>query len=172
MKCPFCSKPDTKVVDSRMNQSGDLIRRRRECVICEGRFTTYERVEEVMPLVTKKDGRAEPYQREKIMGGLLKACHKRSVPLAQIEGTVNQIEKRIQSFGLKEIPSRAIGQMIMVALHEIDKVAYIRFASVYRKFKDVEEFVAELQEMPTDIQSQANLSFPFATDDTTQASHP
>jgi transcriptional repressor NrdR len=145
MKCPFCSTLDTKVIDSRMNQTGDLTRRRRECPKCQGRFTTYERVEEVMPLVVKKDGRREAYLRDKILDGIKKACQKRSVATQKIEDLLARIETRIQSLSLKEIPTRTVGQMVMGELHLLDKVAYVRFASVYREFRDVEEFVAELQ---------------------------
>ena len=145
MKCPVCATLDTKVIDSRLNQTGDLTRRRRECPKCEARFTTYERVEEVMPLVIKKDGRREPFSREKILEGLKRACQKRSVALQKIEDLVSRIEKQIQSLGLKEVPAKTIGHNVMVELHQLDKVAYIRFASVYREFRDVEEFVAELQ---------------------------
>src|SRR4051812_7840189 len=123
MKCPFCSTLDTKVIDSRMNQTADLTRRRRECPKCEGRFTTYERVEEVMPLVIKKDGRREPYLREKVLGGLKKACQKRSVATSKIEELISRIEKKIQSYGLKEVPARDIGHRVMSELHHLDKVA-------------------------------------------------
>ena len=119
-------------------------RRRRECPNCEGRFTTYERVEEVMPAVIKKDGRREPFARGKVLAGIQKSCQKRPVTMQQVEDSLVRIEKRIQSYGLKEIPSRTIGQMVMQELHKLDTVAYIRFASVYRDFRDVEEFVAEL----------------------------
>jgi transcriptional repressor NrdR len=149
------------VIDSRLNQPGDMIRRRRECPRCEGRFTTYERVEEVMPAVIKKDGRREPFDRVKIVEGLQKACEKRSVPSQKIEELVREMEKKIQSYGLKEIPSKTIGQMVMVALHGLDKVAYVRFASVYREFRDVEDFVAELQ-MPQIPENDPNsLTFSF-----------
>ena len=164
MRCPYCSALETKVIDSRINQSGDITRRRRECPNCEGRFTTYERVEEVMPAVIKKDGRREAFLRAKVLDGLQKACQKRPVTIHQIEDTVVRIEKRIQSYGLKEIPSRTIGQMVMQELHKLDKVAYVRFASVYRDFQDVEEFVAELtlQEPPTAEEDPSLLVFPFA----------
>ena len=164
MKCPFCSALDTKVIDSRLNQIGDITRRRRSCPKCEGRFTTYERVEEVMPVVIKKDGRRENFVREKILDGLQKACQKRPVPSEQIEEVVTLIEKRIQSYGLKEVPTKTIGQMIMLELHKLDKVAYVRFASVYREFRDVEEFVAELQvQEPQPSQEESGaLMFPFA----------
>lgn len=148
MRCPYCTVSDTKVIDSRLNQTGDMTRRRRECPRCQGRFTTYERVEEIMPVVIKKDGRREPYSRAKMLEGIQKACQKRSVPLEKIEEAAGRIEKRLQSFGLKETPSRTIGQMVMIQLHQLDTVAYVRFASVYREFKDVEEFVAEIQEFP------------------------
>jgi transcriptional repressor NrdR len=162
MKCPYCSTSDTKVIDSRLNQTSDITRRRRECPRCEGRFTTYERVEEVMPLVIKKDGRREPYFRDKVMSGIDKATQKRAVPAEKIEELIRRIEKRIQSYGLKEVPARNIGHMVMQELHKLDKVAYVRFASVYRDFQDVQEFVAELQEPPAAQDDPASLVFPFA----------
>src|SRR3954466_3628596 len=113
MKCPFCTTLDTKVIDSRLNQTGDLTRRRRECPSCEGRFTTYERVEEIMPLVIKKDGRREAFQREKLLSGVVKSCQKRSIPTERIEDLVTRIEKRVQSYGAKELPSRTLGEMLM-----------------------------------------------------------
>lgn len=151
-----------------MNQTADMTRRRRECLECGGRFTTYERIEEVMPNVIKKDGRREPFAREKIISGFQKSCQKRPITSQQIEQAVSAIEKRIQSYGLKEIPSNSIGEMVMVALHQIDKVAYVRFASVYREFKDVEEFVADLHqhEIPDTTETETskdNLTFPFIT---------
>jgi transcriptional repressor NrdR len=146
MKCPFCQTPDSKVIDSRLNQSGDMTRRRRECLKCVARFTTYENVELILPMIIKKDGRREAYVREKILGGIQAACQKRQVPLQKIEEIVSQIEKRLQSYGLREVSSKVLGQMVMTELHRLDKVAYVRFASVYREFRDVEEFVAELQE--------------------------
>lgn len=163
MKCPYCNTPETKVIDSRINQTGDMTRRRRECNECGGRFTTYERIEEVMPNVIKKDGRREPFIREKILGGIQKACQKRPITSQQIESAVQNIEKTIQSYGLKEIPSTSIGEMVMSALHKLDKVAYVRFASVYREFKDVEEFVADLNRNPTPQfeGEKGNLAFPF-----------
>ena len=165
MKCPFCNTLETKVIDSRMNQTGDITRRRRGCQRCGGRYTTYERVEEVMPSVIKKDGRREPFSREKIMGGVQKACQKRSIATPMIENLISKIEKRIQGLGLKEIPSRSVGQMVMGELHKLDMVAYVRFASVYREFQDVNEFVAELQEAPGPEEDPANLNlmFPFIT---------
>jgi transcriptional repressor NrdR len=146
MRCPYCSTIDTKVIDSRINQTADITRRRRECPRCQGRFTTYERVEEVMPLVIKKDGRRETFDREKVLSGIRKSCQKRPVTTQAMEECVGRIEKRLQSYGLKEVPSKTVGQMVMAELHQLDKVAYVRFASVYREFRDVEEFVADLQE--------------------------
>ncbi len=169
MKCPICSTPETKVIDSRLNQTGDMTRRRRECLECGGRFTTYERIEEVMPNVIKKDGRREPFAREKIFMGMQKSCQKRPVTTGQIEAAVTQIEKNIQSYGLKEIPSKSVGEMVMSALHKLDKVAYVRFASVYREFRDVEEFVADLNshlDAPVAFTGEkTNLSFPFLNEE-------
>ncbi|MBC7386813.1 MAG: transcriptional repressor NrdR [Cryobacterium sp.] len=162
MRCPYCSFSETKVIDSRLNQTGDSTRRRRVCPRCEGRFTTYERIEEVMPLVIKKDGRREPYAREKLKQGLEKACQKRAIPSQRIDEIVSSIEKRLQSYGLKEVPTKTVGGMIMAELHKLDKVAYVRFASVYRDFKDVDEFVAELQEPPTPDSDPAAPLFSFA----------
>ncbi len=165
MKCPYCSTPETKVIDSRLNQTADMTRRRRECLECGGRFTTYERIEEVMPNVIKKDGRREAFAREKIFSGLQKACQKRPVTTQQIESTVVNIEKLIQSYGLKEIPSTNIGEMVMSALSSLDKVGYVRFASVYREFRDVEEFVQDLNQRsqtPSPFEGEReNLTFSF-----------
>ncbi len=147
MRCPYCSSLDNKVVDSRIGKEGDSIRRRRECLKCEGRFTTYERVEEVLPSVIKKDGRREPYDRIKILNGLKKACEKRPVSVEALEKTVSDIEKSLQDKGYKEIPSTAIGEEVMEHLHLLDEVAYVRFASVYRSFKDINEFMNELKDI-------------------------
>lgn len=147
MRCPYCSSIDNKVVDSRMGKEGDSIRRRRECLQCEGRFTTYERVEEVLPSVIKKDGRREPYDRVKILNGLKKACEKRPISMDILEKAVDDIEKALQEQGLKEIPSTVIGEEVMERLHELDEVAYVRFASVYRSFKDINEFMHELKDI-------------------------
>jgi transcriptional repressor NrdR len=130
-----------------MGKEGESIRRRRECLKCEGRFTTYERVEEVLPLVIKKDGRREPFDRLKILNGLKKACEKRPVSVEAIETTVSDIEKSLQDKGLKEIPSTVIGEEVMDHLHRLDEVAYVRFASVYRSFKDINEFMTELKDI-------------------------
>ena len=147
MKCPFCGHLEDKVVDSRSSKEGDAIRRRRECLKCEARFTTYERVEEVLPLVVKKDGRREPFDRQKILQGLLKACEKRPVGIVALEDAVSKIEKKLQESGEKEILSSVIGEEVMHALHKPDQVAYVRFASVYREFKDINEFMEELREL-------------------------
>lgn len=163
MKCPYCESTENKVIDSRLNQTAEITRRRRQCLSCDGRFTTYERVEEVMPAIIKKDGRREPFSRDKIFSGIQKALQKRPITTQTVESTVSEIEKRVQSFSLKEIPARTIGQMIMIALHKLDKVAYVRFASVYREFKDVEEFVTELKDVPEEnLSENKNLNFPFA----------
>jgi transcriptional repressor NrdR len=145
MKCPFCSHIENKVVDSRVSQNGDITRRRRECLECDGRFTTYERVEELMPLVVKKDGRREEFDREKISEGVRIACRKRDFTASDFEDMTRDVERQIQSLGVRELSSRDIGQYVMEVLHRRDKVAYIRFASVYREFKDVEEFLTELK---------------------------
>ena len=147
MKCPFCGFIDTKVVDSRLGKEGNNIRRRRECVECERRFTTYERVEETLPLVVKKDGRREPFDRLKIIAGMQRACEKRPVPITVIEKVVDRIEMTLQEGGEKEMESSRLGEIVMEALHGIDEVAYVRFASVYRQFKDINEFMAELTEI-------------------------
>ena len=159
------------MIDSRLNQTADMTRRRRECSECGGRFTTYERIEEVMPNVIKKDGRREAFSREKIFTGIQKSCQKRQVTTGQIEASVVHIEKTLQSYGLKEIPSHSVGEMVMSALIKLDKVAYVRFASVYREFRDVEEFVADLNQQLQNPESlgsiskdKANLSFPFLSE--------
>ena len=161
MKCPICTHLQTKVIDSRLNQTGDITRRRRQCERCEGRFTTYERVEVVMPVIIKKDGRRENYDHNKVLQGIQKACQKREIPIAKIDQIVRKLETRIQGFGLKELPARVIGQMVMATLKDLDQVAYIRFASVYREFKDMNEFMAELKEPIEEINDDDSLSFPF-----------
>jgi transcriptional repressor NrdR len=147
MRCPYCTSLDNKVVDSRMGKEGESIRRRRECLKCEGRFTTYERVEEMLPLVIKKDARREPFDRLKILSGLKKACEKRPISMEMLEKTVDEIEKALQEKGLKEIPSTVVGEEVMDRLHKLDEVAYVRFASVYRSFKDINEFMSELKDI-------------------------
>jgi transcriptional repressor NrdR len=130
-----------------MGKEGESIRRRRECLKCEGRFTTYERVEEVLPSVIKKDGRREPFDRLKILNGLKKACEKRPISMEMLERTVEEIEKVLQEKGLKEIPSTMVGEEVMERLHKLDEVAYVRFASVYRSFRDINEFMSELKDI-------------------------
>ena len=147
MRCPYCTSLDNKVVDSRMGKEGESIRRRRECLKCEGRFTTYERVEEMLPQVIKKDSRREPFDRLKILSGLKKACEKRPISMEMLEKTVEEIEKALQEKGLKEIPSTVVGEEVMERLHKLDEVAYVRFASVYRSFKDINEFMSELKDI-------------------------
>lgn len=145
MKCPFCGNIDDKVIDSRMSKEGDVIRRRRECVKCERRFTSYERVEDILPVVVKKDGRREPFDRHKIMTGLQKACEKRPVPYSTLEEVVENIEKEVLSLGAKEIKSSYVGEKVMEHLKTLDKIAYVRFASVYREFKDINDFMEEVK---------------------------
>lgn len=155
MKCPFCQDLDNRVIDSRLTKDADVIRRRRECARCERRFTTYERVEEMLPMVVKKDGRREVFDRLKIVAGLKRACEKRPVSMASIEETADRVERSLQERGEKEVPSAVIGESLMRELHKLDKVAYVRFASVYRSFKDVDEFMHELQQLIKDRGSQA-----------------
>jgi len=147
MKCPFCSFHDSKVVDSRPDKGGSAIRRRRECESCGKRFTTHERVEDIFPLVLKKDGRRENFDRLKVIGGIQKACEKRPVSVEQIEQMVDRLESRLQESGEREFPSTMIGEWVMNELHKVDQVAYVRFASVYRSFKDINEFMEELQDL-------------------------
>ena len=147
MKCPFCSHDDTRVVDSRLGKEGNNIRRRRQCIDCERRFTTYERVEETLPLVIKKDSRREAFDRQKIISGIQRACEKRPVSISTIEKVVDQMELSLQESGEKEIDSSRIGEAVMSALQSIDEVAYVRFASVYRQFRDINEFMSELKEI-------------------------
>jgi len=148
MKCPFCSFADTKVIDSRPDKDGTAIRRRRECESCTRRFTTHERVEDVvLPLILKKDGRREAYDRHKVIAGMKKACEKRPVSIETIEKMVERLESRLLESGEKEVGSTVIGEWIMNELHEVDEVAYVRFASVYRSFRDINEFMSELQEL-------------------------
>ncbi len=147
MKCPFCHDLENRVIDSRLTKDGGIIRRRRECFQCKRRFTTYERVEETLPMVVKKDGRREVFDRQKIISGLKRACEKRPVSIAAIEQVADRIEQALQERGDKEVASSVIGETIMRELHKLDKVAYVRFASVYRSFKDVGEFMRELEDL-------------------------
>jgi len=147
MKCPFCGFMDDKVIDSRVGKDGDIIRRRRECLKCERRFTTYERVEEVLPMVVKKDGRREPFDRNKILAGIKKACEKRPISMEAIETAVDEIEAGFTDAADREVTSTEIGERVVARLRELDDVAYVRFASVYRSFKDINEFMAELKDI-------------------------
>ena len=147
MQCPMCRAPDSRVVDSRLGKDGDAIRRRRHCDGCGHRFTTYERVELTLPMVVKKDGRRQPFDRGKIVSGLTRACEKRPVSTDSIEVVATQIERQMMERGESEVTSREIGEAVMVALHDLDAVAYVRFASVYREFRDVHEFMRELEDL-------------------------
>lgn len=147
MKCPFCHDLENKVIDSRLTKDDGVIRRRRECLVCKRRFTTYERVEEVLPLVVKKDNRREVFDRLKIVAGLKKACEKRPVSAAAIEQAADRVERHVQDQGEKEVASAVIGEAVMRELRDLDQVAYVRFASVYRSFQDVGEFLRELQDL-------------------------
>jgi transcriptional repressor NrdR len=145
MRCPFCHHPDDKVVDSREGRDGDSTRRRRECLGCGRRFTTYERVDVVMPLIVKKDGRREPYDRNKVLAGLHKACEKRPISADTIEDVAADVERRVQETGSREVPTSVVGEAVMSSLKDLDDVAYVRFASVYKSFRDIDEFMSELE---------------------------
>jgi transcriptional repressor NrdR len=147
MKCPFCVHIEDKVVDSRESREGDAIRRRRECLKCKKRFTTYERIDEIPYMVVKKDGRREKYERSKVEAGLMRACEKRPVPMVKMEEIINQVESFIIESPTRERTTREIGEIVMKQLKKLDKVAYVRFASVYLDFKDVTEFMAEVKEL-------------------------
>ncbi|MFK7990946.1 MAG: transcriptional regulator NrdR [Sandaracinaceae bacterium] len=147
MKCPFCGVLDNRVIDSRLSQGGEVTRRRRECEGCVRRYTTYERVEQVLPYVIKKDGRRESFDRMKILGGLRRACEKRPVSSEALELLVDSIERDMVETGEKEVPSSKVGERIMEGLRSLDQVAYVRFASVYRSFKDIHEFMDELSHL-------------------------
>ena len=147
MKCPYCGIVDNKVIDSRLSKDGRMIRRRRECLKCDRRFTTYEKLEEVLPLVVKKDGRREPFNRDKITTGIRMACQKRPISITMIEEFVDFVELYFQELGRKEVKSQDIGEKVINKLREWDEVAYVRFASVYRQFKDINEFMAELEDI-------------------------
>jgi len=147
MKCPFCGEIDNKVIDSRLSKDGSVIRRRRECIICSRRFTTYEHIEDIPVMIIKKDGRREIFSREKVRSGIQKACQKRDISINVIEDFLDELERDLREAGEKEIPSHKIGEKIMAKLNEIDAVAYVRFASVYREFKDVNDFVSELKSL-------------------------
>jgi transcriptional repressor NrdR len=147
MKCPYCDHPESKVIDSRESKNGFTIRRRRECLSCVKRFTTYEKIEEIPYMVVKKDGQRQRFDDKKLLAGLLKACEKRPIPVSTLEELVEEVELMLQERQEKEMPAEEIGQFVMHKLHALDKVAYVRFASVYRDFKDVVEFKEELEKI-------------------------
>lgn len=147
MKCPFCGETNNKVIDSRLSKDGNVIRRRRECIDCSRRFTTYEHIEEIPVMIIKKDGRREVFNKDKVRIGMQRACEKRKISMNVIEQFIENLERDLRETGEKEIPASQIGQMIMDKLHELDDVAYVRFASVYREFKDVNDFVSELKSL-------------------------
>ena len=147
MKCPYCTQINNKVIDSRLSKDGRMIRRRRECIECGRRFTTYEKLEEVLPMIVKKDGRREPFSREKIVSGIRKACQKRPISMSQIEEFADALEFYFQELGKKEVDSSEVGERVISQLREWDEVAYVRFASVYRQFRDIKEFMAELEDI-------------------------
>lgn len=149
MRCPFCGHTDAKVVDSRSSKDGEAIRRRRECLNCGRRYTTYERIEEVSQMVIKKDGRREPFDRWKLKAGILKAIEKRPVSLEQVEALIDEVERQLYGGSEHEVTAEAIGEAVMEKLRSLDEVAYVRFASVYRQFKDLKEFMEELKTMLT-----------------------
>lgn len=149
MRCPFCGHLEDKVVDSRTAKDGNSIRRRRECLICNKRFTSYEKIEDVQPMVVKKDGCRDRFDSAKIRSGIQRACEKRSISVAQIDNIVEEIEQAVQALAEKEVLSRVIGEMVMEHLRELDGVAYVRFASVYRDFRDINEFLDEVRSLAT-----------------------
>ena len=147
MKCPYCGEIDNKVIDSRLSKDGSVIRRRRECIICIRRFTTYEHIEEIPIMIIKKDGRREVFSRDKIRRGINMACQKRNISMNIIEEFVDELERDLRETGEEEIASHFLGEKLMARLHALDDVAYVRFASVYREFKDVNDFVSELKSL-------------------------
>jgi len=147
MKCPYCSEIENKVIDSRLSKDASVIRRRRECLTCSRRFTTYEHIEEIPIMIIKKDGRRELFNRDKVRSGMLKACEKRNISMNSIEEFIDEMERDLREAEEKEIPASLVGEKIMAKLHELDDVAYVRFASVYREFKDVNDFVSELKKL-------------------------
>ena len=160
MRCPFCGHLEDKVVDSRESREGDSIRRRRECLKCGRRFTSYERLEEVPILIVKKDGRREPFDRQKLLRGVMAACQKRPVSLSRLEEAVGDIQARLMEHPDREIPSRTLGELVMDALKGIDSVAYVRFASVYRDFKDLPDFVKALEGLMVPVQAAPGQAAP------------
>ena len=147
MKCPFCGEFDNKVIDSRVSKDGSVIRRRRECIECSRRFTTYEHIEEIPIMIVKKDGRREIFSRAKVRQGMQRACQKLDISMNVIEDFIEELERDLRETGEKEIPSRVVGEKVMAQLHDLNAIAYVRFASVYREFKDVNDFVSELKSL-------------------------
>jgi transcriptional repressor NrdR len=147
MKCPFCGEFDNKVIDSRVSKDGSVIRRRRECIECSRRFTTYEHIEEIPIMIVKKDGRREVFSRAKVRQGMQRACQKLDISMNVIEDFIEDLERDLRETGEKEIPSRVVGEKVMAQLHGLNAIAYVRFASVYREFKDVNDFVSELKSL-------------------------
>jgi transcriptional repressor NrdR len=145
MKCPFCGEFENKVIDSRVSKDGSVIRRRRECIDCNRRFTTYEHIEEIPIMIIKKDGRREVFNREKVRSGMQRACQKLDISTNLIEDFIEDLERDLRETGEKELPSRVVGEKVMAKLHTLSDIAYVRFASVYREFKDVNDFVLELK---------------------------
>lgn len=160
MRCPFCAHTESKVIDSRASAPADVIRRRRECESCARRFTTYERVEDVVPAVVKKDGRRETFDRQKVMAGLSRACEKRPVSRETLDSLVDRVERALIDSGDKEVSARTIGERVMLELATVDDIAYVRFASVYRSFRDISELRAEVERV--DVQRAAASSAPDA----------
>jgi transcriptional repressor NrdR len=147
MRCPFCSEPDTRVIDSRLAEDGERVRRRRECTACQERFTTYEAAELSLPRVIKSDGRREPFIEDKLRAGMLRALEKRPVALEDVEASIGDIKRHLRALGEREVRSRLVGDLVMAALRRLDAVAYVRFASVYRRFEDVQAFVEEIERL-------------------------
>ena len=147
MKCPFCSHTEDKVIDSRSSNEDKSVRRRRECLKCKKRFTTYEYIEEIPLMLIKKDGRREPFDRNKVIAGILKACEKRPVSMEKVEVVVDKVERELQKSFDKEVKAQVVGELVMDYLHKLDEVAYVRFASVYRQFKDINQFMRELKDL-------------------------
>lgn len=148
MKCPYCGLSENKVVDSRLSKDALEIRRRRECLDCSRRFTTYEHIEDIPVMIVKKDGRREAFNRDKLGAGVKKACEKRDISMNYIDEFIDELERDLREIGKKEIPSSLIGEKVIEMLHQLDDVAYVRFASVYREFKDVDDFISELKSLP------------------------
>ncbi len=147
MKCPFCGELDNKVIDSRVSKDGSVIRRRRECIDCNRRFTTYEHIEEIPIMIIKKDGRREVFNRKKVRSGMQRACQKLDISMNVIEDFIDDLERDLRETGEKELSSRMVGEKVMAKLHTLSDIAYVRFASVYREFKDVNDFVSELKSL-------------------------